>query len=424
MLIIMVLGIGMIVRTFFGWSSNPSKTEDIPKYGTTWFVAEIVDTWNVLNTWENIHVDNVDTDTKDYVEIRVMMPRYFYNSEWKRFAENLYNEKKVYMNFIFIDDLNWYRDLLYNPEFSGADLFLFPYDWKEKILTRSFSAEQDIQSYFDQLLYPITNGSHVSFLPFAADPMIMYVYSWYSWPNSFYGIFEYVENREPIRNLSFPLFFGMTIEDLNNNWYVWEYQDIVWYALMHYFKINNDSSDLQRWIDSNLLEKYSIQNLGIISNIITTPECKYFPSICFQIFNFVWMRFGFLSDSDVVNQYLNNKKSNFSAIKKLPMPFYQLESPIRIRWRWMPNSLENSRIINWVYAFLIQYMNNYDKYNLRNSTLSAFKTGEWKWLLDNEYIWLRWYILQEWWDYMDTLRDEDDFWNLIKYSIDAEEYLR
>ena len=90
----------------------------------------------------------------------------------------------------------------------------------------------------------------------------------------------------------------------------------------------------------------------------------------------------------------------------------------------MPNSLENSRIINWVYAFLIQYMNNYDKYNLRNSTLSAFKTGEWKWLLDNEYIWLRWYILQEWWDYMDTLRDEDDFWNLIKYSIDAEEYLR
>ena len=124
-----------------------------------------------------MYVDNIDTDTKDYTEIRVMMPRYFYNSEWKRFAQNLFDEKKVYMKFIFIDDLNQYRDQLYNPEFSEADLFLFPYDWHEKISIRSFSAEESIQSYFDQLLLNITKTNQVNFLPFAADPMVMYVLS-------------------------------------------------------------------------------------------------------------------------------------------------------------------------------------------------------------------------------------------------------
>ena len=106
-----------------------------------------------------------------------MMPRYFYNTEWKRFAQDLFDDKKVYMNFIFVDDLNQYRDLLYTKDFSGADLFLFPYDWNEKISTRSFSAQQSIQQYFDPFLSNITASNQTTFLPFAADPMIMYTYS-------------------------------------------------------------------------------------------------------------------------------------------------------------------------------------------------------------------------------------------------------
>ena len=418
----MVVWIGMIVWTFFGWSSNPSGDTDIPQYETTWFVDEIVDTWDMMDVWE---VDNVDINTKEYTEIRVMMPRYFYNSEWKRFAQDLFDNKKVYMKFMFIDDLNKYRDQLYSRKFSDADLFLFPYDWSEKVSTRSFSAQQDIQPYFDQLLSPILKGNEVSFLPFAADPMVMYAHSWYSWPNNFYEISEYAFNREPIRTLSFPLFFGITSEDFEDKWYVWEYQDIVWYALMHYFQANNDSHDLQIWIDSNVLWKYNVSDLKTISKIITTPECKYFPSLCFQIFNFVWIRFGFLSDADVVNQYLHHKKAEFSAIKKLTMPFAQLESPIRVWWWSMSNSLQNPEIINWVYAFLIKYMNEYKKYNLWNSTISAFKTNDTKnWLLDNEYIWLRWYILQSGWDYVNMIKWLNKFRELIEYKITAEDFLR
>ena len=81
------------------------------------------------------------------------------------------------MNFIFIDDLNSYREYLSNPDFSEADLFLFPYDWHEIIPTKEFSPQQSIQSYFDNLLTPITKNDPVFFLPFSADPMIMYTIS-------------------------------------------------------------------------------------------------------------------------------------------------------------------------------------------------------------------------------------------------------
>ena len=68
-----------------------------------------------------------DKSQKDYTEIKVMMPKYFYNPGWKRFAQDLLNNQKVYINFIFIDDLNSYKNQLYNPDFSEADLILFQY---------------------------------------------------------------------------------------------------------------------------------------------------------------------------------------------------------------------------------------------------------------------------------------------------------
>lgn len=105
------------------------------------------------------------------------MPKYFYNSEWERFADDLQKEKNVDIEFVFIDDLNSYRDQLSEPSFSVADLFLFPYDWLNKTPTRSFSFQQNIASSFDQLISPIVSSDQIAFLPFAADPMVMYAIS-------------------------------------------------------------------------------------------------------------------------------------------------------------------------------------------------------------------------------------------------------
>jgi len=420
---------GMIVRTFFWWNLTPTTNNpNISQYENSWFVEKLTDTWNTSDNWEisdTWNTLNLPTPQKEYTEIRVMMPKYFYNSGRKRFAQDLLDNQKVYINFIFIDDLSSYRDQLQDPTFSEADLFLFPYDRNEKISLRSFSAQQNIQPYFDPLLSTILKNNQTTFLPFSADPMIMYTISGYNEANNFYGISEFVLNRKPIRTLSFPLFFGITNEDFENKWFSREYQDIVRYALLHYFKTNNDSHDLQNRIDTNVLQKYNIQNLNTISKIITTPECKYFPSLCFQVFNFVWVRFWFLSDIDIVNLYLHDKKSFFSSIKKLQMPFSQIESPIRIWWRWIHSSLNDSETINnWVYKFIEQYMIHRTEYNLRNSTLPVFKAKEWNWLLDNEYIWLRWYILSAWWDYLNTLREINKFQELIEYKITAPEFLK
>ena len=418
-LAIMVLWIWMVIWTFFGgnWGWDDKS---IPQDVSTWFVDIINDTWNVsdIQTLD-------DLQENGYVQINLMMPKYFYNSGWKIFAQDLYESSNIYVNFLFIDDLNSYRDQLYDTNFSGADLFLYPYDWNEKISIRTFSAEQTIQPYFDELLSPILQNDRLSFVPFAVDPMVIYVYSGLSAYN-FYEISELVLNWEPINPLSFPLFFGINLEDLDKSWFVWEYQDIVRYALMHYFKINNDSINLDTRINSNVLEKYNIPDLRTISNAISAPECKYFPSLCFQLYNFVWVRFWFLSDSDIVDTYFTWRKANFDRLTINPVPFSQLESPVRIRWFWVRGSLNDEWKIRAILKLLIEgYINKHDKYSLRNSTLPAFKsTEEWNSLWDNKYIWLRWYVLQAGWDYLTSLRSMTKFKELLWHDITAKEYLR
>ena len=413
-LICIVLWVGMLIRTFFwwNWNNNPNIQDN-----DTWFVDVLTNTWN-SNDWLTTN------DKKGWNnEIRVMMPRYFYNSGWKNFKNDLYKDEKVLINFIFIDDLNSYRDQLFN-NFSWADLFLFPYDWNEKVSKTQFSPQDDIEPIFDFIVSPIIKDTQSWFLPFAADPMIMYAITWFSSSNSFYNISEYTFNWESIKPMSFPIFFGIGIEDIKNKWFKREYQDIVRYALMHYFENNNDSHDLQTRVDSNVLQKYNIEDLNTILNAISAPECKYFPSICFQLYSFVWIRFWFLSDIDIAKQYFSWRESKFENLSKFSMPFYQIESPIRIRWWWISKYIENTDIANWINEFLIKYMNEYDEYDLRNSTLPVFKSEEWNWLIDNEYIWLRWYILQSWWDYINTLKWNNNFQELIEYKINAKEYLR
>ncbi len=404
----------MLIRTFFwwNWNNNPNIQDN-----GTWFVDVLTNTWN-SNDWLTTN------DKKGWNnEIRVMMPRYFYNSGWENFKNDLYKDEKVLINFIFIDDLNSYRDQLFN-NFSWADLFLFPYDWNEKVSKTQFSPQDDIEPIFDFTVSPIIKDTQSWFLPFAADPMIMYAITWFSSSNSFYNISEYTFNWESIKPMSFPIFFGIGIEDIKNKWFKREYQDIVRYALMHYFENNNDSHDLQTRVDSNVLQKYNIEDLNAILNAISAPECKYFPSICFQLYSFVWIRFWFLSDIDIAKQYFSWRESKFENLSKFSMPFYQIESPIRIRWWWISKYIENTDIANWINEFLIKYMNEYDEYDLRNSTLPVFKSEEWNWLIDNEYIWLRWYILQSWWDYINTLKWNNNFQELIEYKINAKEYLR
>ena len=413
-LICIVLWVGMLIRTFFwwNWNNNPNIQDN-----GTWFVDVLTNTWN-SNDWLTTN------DKKGWNnEIRVMMPRYFYNSGWENFKNDLYKDEKVLINFIFIDDLNSYRDQLFN-NFSWADLFLFPYDWNEKVSKTQFSPQDDIEPIFDFTVSPIIKDTQSWFLPFAADPMVMYAITWFSSSNSFYNISEYTFNWESIKPMSFPIFFGIDIEDIKNKWFKREYQDIVRYALMHYFENNNDSHDLQTRVDSNVLQKYNIEDLNAILNAISAPECKYFPSICFQLYSFVWIRFWFLSDIDIAKQYFSWRESKFENLSKFSMPFYQIESPVRIRWRWISKYIESTDIANWINDFLIKYMNEYDEYDLRNSTLPVFKSEEWNWLIDNEYIWLRWYILQSWWDYINTLKWNNNFQELIEYKINAKEYLR
>jgi len=422
-LVMLVLWVWMIIRTFFWWTWKKNTNIEILQQSKSWFIEELTSSWSDIPSLPKSNTNWI----KEYTEIKVMMPKYFYNSWWKKFAENLYSWQKIFMNFIFIDNLNRYRDILSDPTFTGADLFLYPFDRKDSISTRPFNFQQDIQSEFDSFISPIITNTNTTFLPFAADPMIMYTLPWYNIQSNFSEILNltYDRNKHKKKPMSFPVFFWLSREDYNNEWFIREYKDITRYSLIHYFTTYRDEISLKNRMENNIFDYYNITDLNAILKAIATPECKHFPSICFQLYKFVWIRFWFLSDNDIINSYFSSKKSEFNIIIKQELPFSQMETPVRIRWRSIPNSLNNTNTINAIYKFFEYYMNSHKKYNLRNSTLSVFnnKNDEEKSLINTPFIWIRWYILQTWWNYLKKLKNINIFRQLLNYEISAWEYL-
>lgn len=431
----MIWWLGLVIRSFFGWSSNKTQITEspIPQSTDTWFVDNLTNTWNTQEPSATGNTQQNDTPQKDYTEIRLMMPRYFYTPERKTFKKDLYDEEKVHINFIFVDDLNSYRDDLSKTNFSDADIFLFPYDWNESVNVQSFAFQKSLKPAFDDFVSIIIQDQDTSFLPFAADPMIMYMLSWYTL-NNFSETSKFADNRKSQKPMSFPIFFGITDEDYYDKWFSREYKDILRYSLIHYFTTYRNISNeemLSNRIDSNNLidwssesQNYNVSNLNTILTKIDISECKYFPSICFQLYDLVWLRFGFLSDADIVETYFQAKQSKFTEIQKKNFPFYETEAPVRIRWWSIPNSLTDINTTNAVYRFLVKYMNSHDKYNLLNSTLPVFKSEKWKSITDNPLIWFRWYILTTWWNFIEKLKSTRAFWQLLDYEISTTEYLK
>lgn len=426
-LAIMIAWIGMLLRTFFWWTGeNPEIKEE-----STWFIKEIVETWyNEDITGSSIEGTIDETQTwnsqiNEYVEIRVMMPHYFYTQWRKNFAQDLYTEKKVYMNFTFIDNLNDYRDDITNEWFSDADLALIPYDRMEYINPKTFAFQKNVDTDFDKMVSSVINNSGISFLPLAVDPMIMYTLTGNKIQTNFADMLDFVyDYRIPVKSLAFPIFFWLTPEDWDNEWFIREYQDIVRYALMHYFATYRDANSLEKWLDTNLVWKnYKLSTLNTIMKKFSNQNCNNFPSICMQLDNYVTIRFWFLSDKDVVNQYFQEKKSEFNNISKDLPPFSSIETPFRLWWWIIPWTVEDENKLNGVYTFLAQYMKKHSSYQLWNSTLSAFAWSGSN-LMENKFIWTRWYLLQWWGKFMNVIRNTKSFRQMIERSISARDYLK
>ena len=420
-LAIMIGWIGMVLRTFFWWINEKSEIKE----DHTWFIDKIVETWNIETTTKELPIEESTWTkrTNEIIKISVMMPRFFYTEWWKNFAQDLYEAEKVYMDFTFTDNLNEYRDTITSKLFSDADLALIPYDRMEYMHPDTFSFQRNINTDFDEMVSSVVDDSKISFLPFAVDPMVMYTLTGNDIYTNFADILDFVYDWTPTKNLSFPIFFWLTAEDEDNEWFVWEYQDIVRYALMHYFTKYSDTNSLEQWIETNLLEKYKLSTLNTIIKKISDQNCDNFPSICMQLYNYVTIRFWFLSDKDVVKQYFSAKKSEFDGISRSPVPFSYIESPFRL-WGWViPSAIQNKDKQDGIYAVLVQYMKKHTEYPLWNSTLSVFVSSSSN-LMDNEFIWARWYFLQWWWKFLDVVRDTRPFRQMLGQQLSAREYLR
>ena len=95
----MVWWLGLVIWSFFGgWNSQTQIIEsEIPQSSDTWFVDSLTNTWEIPETTSNTQQPTSTTSEennipqKDYTEIKLMMPKYFYTPVRKDFAKDLYS---------------------------------------------------------------------------------------------------------------------------------------------------------------------------------------------------------------------------------------------------------------------------------------------------------------------------------------------
>ena len=81
LVLVMIVGwLGLIIWSFFWWSSDKTQITEwqIPQSSDTWFVNNLTNTGDIQEAAPTIATEQKNNPQKDYTEIKLMMPKYFY----------------------------------------------------------------------------------------------------------------------------------------------------------------------------------------------------------------------------------------------------------------------------------------------------------------------------------------------------------
>jgi len=150
---------------------------------------------------------------------------------------------------------------------------------------------------------------------------------------SFSEITDYVYQWEASKPLSFPLFFGLDSAFLSDGDMNYSVQSLVRYGLMHYFLGQKDRAALQTWMDTNVLQLYSVEAVRKVGQLLFSSviHCEEYPNVCFLLYGFTDISLGFLSDRLVMQKLFPMRNL---SLQHFPLPFASVEQPMRL-WGWV-----------------------------------------------------------------------------------------
>ncbi len=259
--------------------------------------------------------------------LKVAMPIWLYNEPGRRPIINKLAQQSIRLQIITNPWNQNYHDFViaaFSGGATGVDIVLADNTQLDELAPHagSFGFSQDISSLFHYIFTDYLKNLDYTFVPFGVDPLVTYAKTPLTDNPQSVGRDDIVNNSVSdidIKKIQFqiPILFGISSLDislLKGKKEIYEgYTDILTSVL---YQTTNRSEliDLIKQYSSDNLE-LKIRDFAKYKRMLEKLEernekCTTYPKLCFMYYKLTNFSFGYLSDVEIMNQYLG--KSDYT----------------------------------------------------------------------------------------------------------------
>lgn len=402
-----------ILMWFLWWSKNNA---DINWWLNNSVESSAISSWDSNNLSGDVNLfQNSWVELKNVKKINVYIPEIFYNKWFEQISKKILKEKKIYVKFNKIKDINSYSsDLSEWFSWWDIDVFMIPADWKDTFKTNSYKIQfpKDISSMFNYVFYDAIKENDYTYIPYAIDPYITLV------------------SKDKVTEKDLDMDILKQFSLISSDWKKIT-KTLFWMSDLDatFAKLWKDIySDYMLILYNLVYQSYLSQNQDLISEFIynedislvpsdskkiikvqkvlekKNPDCSIYKNVC-MLANGYWdISFWFLSYLDVWNKYFSEwtRKSidDFNVYN-----FINSSNVYLVRgWWFMVN--KDSKDINSSLLFINEYLNQWSngEISLWDNTISAFNNVYDMQKVEKKYEKIakfdNKFQLLEWWDDM------------------------
>lgn len=319
-------------------------------------------------------------------EMNLVLPAFFSNNWLDQIVARLW-DLDIQLTFKYVGTISELKEIVQNSFFSN-DMYLLPKDWIDSLDLEWIYVWENIKPYFANVFQDIVSGEENTFVPYSLDPLIT-IKKTLVWDiPTWWDIFTYVMLWTSNRQYSFPILWWTNNDDIDLI-QAWDepfenYFDTL-YRQLKLIKDKKNANELNSMLDIDkidILNKYNYTNFQNLYNLInkSNSNCERFPWNCLMSYKFADIKFGYLSDFDILDRYFSENDNDFDIAN-----FTNIDSYYPARWWWfvVPKWSKN---INLSTELIKQYLILANEWvDLWNNTLPAINSSYDEKKQDNKY---------------------------------------
>jgi len=348
--------VGNNVKVEFVWTKN----DDLGENNVVWSQSGLLLTGDVVFEKEK---EIIKTGS-----ITVLMPGFLFDEALRDFVKEM-EDDGIIVNFQTIDDIDDYRKTMKAQldAKNGADLLLIPSDWLDTVDSYSKKLnlwENLISPFFHSVFVQYVDAEKYSFVPYMLDPLVTYISTDVGFSEKeldLENLLSYLNLYDGNKALSIPILWGVGRNDIRflKMWgESFPGYFTILYNLIYQLDQGNDRAKYQTFLDLTVSDfdyAWDFVNYKLLYKRIMArnKKCEMYPDICIFAYKFADIRFGFISDQEVWNDYFVGGWRKMIDVDIYNFPVGA--SDYKVRWWWFvsPKYSDNQYIVE---KFLQKYI--------------------------------------------------------------------